>query len=100
MRWSFLSGISKKKLTVKGLKKKKAKKKINNKWKRNTYSSGYVIKYKKIGKSGKYKKAILKSNKKNKFTLKRKYKYRIKIRAYKVISSKKIYGKWKSIKTK
>ena len=94
------SGISKKKLTVKGLKAKKAKKKISIKWKKNTYSSGYVIKYRALSKSKKYKKIILKSNKKNKLTLKRKYKYRIKIRAYKIINNVKVYGKWKTITTK
>lgn len=94
------SGISKKKLTVKGLKTKKAKKKISIKWKKNTYSSGYVIKYRALSKSKKYKKIILKSNKKNKFTLKKKYKYRIKIRAYKIINNVKVYGKWKTITTK
>ena len=93
------SGISKKKLTVKGLKAKKAKK-ISIKWKKNTYSSGYVIKYRALSKSKKYKKIILKSNKKNKLTLKRKYKYRIKIRAYKIINNVKVYGKWKTITTK
>jgi len=94
------SGISKKKLTVKGLKAKKAKKKISIKWKKNTYSSGYVIKYRALSKSKKYKKIILKSNKKNKLTLKRKYKYRIKIRSYKIINNVKVYGKWKTITTK
>ncbi len=94
------ANVSKKKLTVKKVKVKKLKKKIRITWKKNTYSTGYVVKFKKTGKSKKYKTVVLKSNKKTKYYLKKKYKYTFKIRAYKLANKKKVYGRCKTIKIK
>ena len=94
------NNVSKKKLTIKKVKVKKLKKKIRITWKKNTYSTGYVVKFKKTGKSKKYKTVVLKSNKKTKYYLKKKYKYTFKIRAYKLANKKKVYGRWKTIKIK
>lgn len=87
---------------VKGLKVKKLKKnRVQIRWKRDKTVTGYQIAIKTGGK-GKYK--IVKTIKKNKTirfikkNLKKEKKYFVKIRAYKVVDGKKVYGKYSSAK--
>lgn len=89
----------KKSLKITKLKCKKAKKKVKLTWKRNKQASGYVVKYRK-GSKKKYVKKILKTNKKHSLKIKRYKKLIVKIRAYKVVNGKKIYGVWKKRKIK
>ena len=87
---------------VKGLKVKKLKKnRVKISWKRDKTVTGYQIAIK-TGSKGKYK--ILKVLKKNKTTrfikkkLKKGKKYYVKVRAYKIVDNKKVYGKYSAAK--
>lgn len=81
--------------SVKGTKKKitvKAKKSAGN-------VTGYQIKY---SASSKFKKSKTKSTTKTSYTIRNlvsKKKYYVKVRAYKKVGSKKVYGKWSSVKS-
>ena len=86
-----------------GLKvKKQGKKYLKIKWNRNKNFSGYVV-YRKEGKSKKFK--IIKtitSNKKTTYIdrkVKRNKKYYYKIRGYRTVDKKKIYGKYSAVKS-
>lgn len=73
------------------------RKKINVKWKKNSYCDGYVIEYS-TNKKFKNAKRITVTNKKNKSksikNLKINKKYYIRIRTYKIIQNKKNYFSW------
>ena len=88
---------------AKGLKvKKQGKKYLKIKWNRNKNFSGYVV-YRKEGKSKKFK--IIKtitSNKKTTYIdrkVKRNKKYYYKIRGFRTVDKKKIYGKYSAVKS-
>lgn len=89
----------KKSLKIKKLKCKKYKKKIKLTWKRNKKADGYVVKYKKVSKK-KYVKKTIKTNKKHAIKIKRYKKMNVRVRAYKKVDGKKIYGAWKKLKIK
>lgn len=86
--------------------KSSAKKKMTIKWKKVSSSSGYYIEYSTNSKFKKMKKIQIKSKKTISKTikkLKRNKKYYIRIRAYKTVDNKKVYGdysKAKSIRVK
>lgn len=86
---------------VKKLKiKKKARRKINIKWKKIKGVRGYQVAIR-IGKKGKFKvRKTIRRNKNRyiKARLKKKKVYYIKVRAYKVVGKKKIYGKYSAVK--
>jgi len=87
---------------VKKLKvKKKSKTSIKINWKRIRKVNGYQIAIK-MGKKGKFKKIkLIKKNKKTSFVkkkLKRGKKYYVKVRAYKLVNGKRVYGKYSAIK--
>lgn len=88
-----------KSLKITKLKCKKTKKKIKLIWKCNKKASGYVVKYRK-GSKKKYAKKTIKTNKKHSIKIKRYKKLVVKIRAYKVVNGRKIYGAWKKRKIK
>lgn len=84
------------------IKKKSAKKKyVKLKWNKLEKASGYVI-YRSTKKKGKYKKIkVIKSGKNTTFTdkkVKQKKKYFYKIRGYRTINGKKVYGKYSVIR--
>jgi Tfp pilus assembly protein PilX len=88
-----------KKLNVKGLKAVSKKKKVTVSWKKTPGASGYQVQYAKKGEAFKnLKKATTKTSVKSK-KLKKKAKYSFRVRTYKVVSGKKVYGKWATIKT-
>lgn len=82
--------------------KKKSSSKAALKWKKVSGASGYEI-YMKTGSKGKYK--LVKTIKKGKTVsytkakLKKKTKYYFKVRAYKMVGSKKVYGSYSKVKT-
>lgn len=97
---SFTVRVSPKK--VSGLKlKKKNTSAVKISWKRDKKASGYQV-LMKTGKKGKYK--LIKTVKKNKIVtytkkkLKKGKTYYIKVRAYKVIDGKKVYGTYSKVK--
>ena len=67
------------------------------KYKKATGASGYQIAYSKSG-SSKFKLKTTKSLTKTISKLKRKKTYKIKVRAYKIIDGKKVYGEWSKVK--
>lgn len=76
----------------------KKKKQVALKWKKLSSAKGYQIQY---ATNKKFKKAKAKTTTKTKYTikkLKKKKTYYIRVRAYKVINGKKVYGKWSSVK--
>lgn len=84
------------KVTIKA--KNKKKKSIQVTWKKVSGAQGYEISYS-LKKN--FKKAKKKTTKKVSYTikkLKKKKKYFVRVRAYKVVNGKKIYGKWSSAK--
>lgn len=91
--------IKPKKAVIKSVTGKK--KKLTVKVKKNAGNvTGYQIKY---SKSSKFKNSKTKSVTKTSYTIKKltaKKKYYVKVRAYKKAGTKKIYGKWSSIKSK
>ncbi len=89
----------KKALAIKKLKCKKYKKKVKLTWKRNKKANGYLVKYTK-GTGKKVVKKTIKTNKKHSIKIKRYKKIVVRVRAYKFIGRKKIYGKWKKLKIK
>ncbi len=87
---------------IKGLKIKKLKKKrVQISWKRDKSATGYQIAIR-IGTKGKYK--IVKNIKRNQITryikknIKKGKGYYVKVRAYKSMDSKKVYGKYSAVK--
>lgn len=82
--------------------KKKSSSKAVLKWKKVSGASGYEI-YMKTGSKGKYK--LVKTVKKGKTVsytktkLKKKTKYSFKVRAYKTVGGKKVYGSYSRVKT-
>ncbi len=83
---------------VKAIKLKAKKKKLNVSWKKVSGATGYEVKYAKNNKFTKGKKTV--TVKKNKVTLKRlksKKKYFVKVRAYKLASGRKYFGKWSKV---
>lgn len=97
---SFTVRVSPKK--VSGLKvKKKSSLSIKISWKRDKKATGYQVMMK-TGKKGKYK--LIKTVKKNKTVtytkkkLKKGKTYYVKVRAYKVIGGKKVYGTYSKVK--
>ena len=83
-----------KSLRIKNLKKRK----LNAKWKKLKGVSGYQVQY---ALSKKMKKAKLKNCKVASITIKKLKKrktYYVRVRAYKYVNGKKVYGKWSSIK--
>lgn len=86
-------------IKVSSVSAKAGKKKATVKWKRNTTFSGYQIYYKQSGKSAKYTKASSTASSKVIKSLKKGKKYTIKVRGYKNMNGKTIYGAWSSSKT-
>ena len=77
---------------------KPGKKKMTIKWKKQSGVTGYQIAYKK---SGSWKMKLVKGASKSSLTVKklsRKKKYAVKIRAYKMIDGKKVFGAWSAVK--
>ena len=77
---------------------KPGKKKMTIKWKKQSGVTGYQIAYKK---SGSWKMKLVKGASKSSLTVKklsRKKKYSVKIRAYKTIDGKKVFGAWSAVK--
>ncbi|MFQ9515224.1 MAG: hypothetical protein ACLRZ9_05285 [Eubacterium sp.] len=90
-----------KKLKVKKFKTKKKKKSIKITWKKNKYADGYKIVYAANKKLKKSRKVFVKSGKKKSRTikkLKQKKYYYVKMKAYKIVNGKRVYGKWTKIK--
>lgn len=86
-----------KKMKVKKFKAKVLKKSIRLSWKKNKNASGYQIKYWQKKKYKKAKIVFIKKNNKTKIKLKgfrKGRKYVLKMRTYKIVHGKKIYGKW------
>ena len=89
-----------KKLTVKNLKVKFKKKKATITWKKTKGATGYQVQYRVKG--AKKFTNLKKATKKNKVTskkLKKGKKYQFRVRTYKTIAGKKVYGKWTKAKT-
>lgn len=87
---------------VKIMKPKTGKKKATAKWKANKLFDGYQVWYKMKAKGKKWKKVAVKGaskNKKDLKKLKKGKKYQIKVRGYKTIDGKKVYGKFSKTKT-
>lgn len=82
---------------VKKLKAKVSGKKVKLSWKKINKVSGYEVR---IGTGKKVKKAVKKFVKMNKLTYKKlkKKTYYYKVRAYKTVNGKKVYGKWSKAK--
>ena len=97
---SFTVRVSPKKVSGLKLKKKNASA-VKISWKRDKKATGYQVMMK-TGKKGKYK--LIKTVKKNKIVsyskknLKKGKTYYIKVRAYKVIDGKKVYGTYSKVK--
>ena len=88
-----------KKLKVTKLKAKSKKCKFTVSWKKNTEADGYQVQYKL--KSAKKFKSLKKSTTKVKVTskkLKKGKKYIFRVRPYKTVNGKKVYGKWAKTK--
>ena len=88
-----------KKLKVTKLKAKSKKRKFTVSWKKNTQADGYQVQYKL--KSAKKFKSLKKSTTKVKVTskkLKKGKKYIFRVRPYKTVNGKKVYGKWAKTK--
>ena len=88
-----------KKLKVTKLKAKSKKRKFTVTWKKNTKADGYQVQYKL--KSAKKFKSLKKSTTKVKVTskkLKKGKKYIFRVRPYKTVNGKKVYGKWAKTK--
>ncbi len=80
--------------------KKKSKTKLTIQWKKVSGASGYQIQYSLKKKSG-YKKVTVKGSGKKSYTkpgLKKGKTYYVKVRAYRTVKGKKIYGAYSSIK--
>ena len=91
--------IAASKLTVSGLKVTSKAKKFTVTWKKNSKASGYQVQYRKKGAK---KFTNLKTLTKTKVVskkLKKGKKYQFKVRTYKTINDKKVYGKWTVVKT-
>ena len=87
-------------LKVKGLKVTCKARKFTVSWTKNKKASGYQVQYRKKGakKFSNLKKATTKLKVKSK-KLKKGKKYQFRVRTYKVINGKKVYGKWTKVKT-
>ena len=88
-----------KKLKVTKLKAKSKKRKFTVSWKKNTKADGYQVQYKL--KSAKKFKSLKKSTTKVKVVskkLKKGNKYIFRVRPYKTVNGKKVYGKWAKTK--
>ena len=84
-------------MKVKKFKANVLKKSIRLSWKKNKNASGYQIKYWQKKKYKKAKIVFIKKNNKTKIKLKgfrKGRKYVLKMRTYKIVHGKKIYGKW------
>ena len=88
-----------KKLKVKGLKVKSAKRRFTVSWKKTKGASGYQVQYK-LKKAKKFKtlKSLTKTKVKSK-KLKKGKVYSFKVRTYKKVAGKKVYGKWTKVKS-
>ena len=86
-------------MTVKGLKVKSKGRKLNVSWKKTSSADGYTVQYK-LQNAKKFK--TLKTTTKNKVKskkLKKGKKYQVRVRTYKKLAGKKVYGQWTEIKT-
>lgn len=78
---------------------KAGKKKATVKWSRNSKFGGYQIYYKQSGKKAKYTYASSTASSKTIKSLKKGKKYYFKVRGYKKMNEKTVYGKWSKTKT-
>lgn len=102
---NIIKNDSLQKLKVKSFKVKKKKKSIKITWKNNKYVDGYKIRYSKNKNLKKAKTVFVKAGKKTKNikNLKSNKYYYVKMRAYRIVNKKRVYGKWtkvKKVKTK